>query len=74
MDTYVEGGFAYHTTMPTDAIRTFRDVFVESERNAGGFPALEANCWRLGMGVRQVCALSHRSQHLTESIDAPFCL
>ena len=54
MDTYVNGGFAYHTTMPTDALRTFRDVFVESQKHAGGFEALEASCWRLGMGVRQV--------------------
>ena len=32
MQSYLDGGFSYHTTMPTDAIRDFRDVFVETEQ------------------------------------------
>lgn len=52
MDTYVNGRFAYHCTMPTDALRTFRDVFYETE--AFGLKKCEAECWRLGNGVREI--------------------
>ena len=31
MHAYETGGHAYHTTMPTDALRTFRDVMLETE-------------------------------------------
>lgn len=30
MDAYNKGGFAYHTTMPTDALRDFHEVTVET--------------------------------------------
>jgi len=30
MDTYEKGGFAYHTTMPTDALRKFHEISVET--------------------------------------------
>jgi aspartate aminotransferase-like enzyme len=30
MDTYEKGGFAYHTTMPTDALRDFHEISVET--------------------------------------------
>lgn len=30
MDSYVNGGWAYHTTMPTDGIRDFHEVTVET--------------------------------------------
>ena len=32
MQSYLDGGFSYHTTMPTDALRDFRDVFMETEQ------------------------------------------
>ena len=31
MDTYEQGGFMYHATMPTDALVTFRDVMMETK-------------------------------------------
>lgn len=54
MGTYLNGGHSYYTTMPTDALRAFRDVAKETE--AVGLPAVEAECWRLGMGVRKILA------------------
>ena len=30
MDIYENGGFAYHTTMPTDALRDFHEISVET--------------------------------------------
>lgn len=30
MDTYEKGGFGYHTTMPTDALREFHEISVET--------------------------------------------
>ncbi len=32
METYEDGGHAYHATMPTDALTTLRDVMLETER------------------------------------------
>ncbi|KAJ8612579.1 hypothetical protein CTAYLR_007206 [Chrysophaeum taylorii] len=52
MGAYLAGGHMYHATMPTDAIRAFRDVVFETE-NFGLDKAQDA-CWRLGMGVRDV--------------------
>ena len=31
MDTYLAGGFSYHTTMPTDCLALFRDAAQETE-------------------------------------------
>ncbi len=31
MDAYLNGGHAYHATMPTDALRAFRDVVLETK-------------------------------------------
>ena len=30
MQTYENGGHAYHATMPTDALRAFRDTVLET--------------------------------------------
>mmetsp|Transcript_27735 Transcript_27735/g.85071 ORF Transcript_27735/g.85071 Transcript_27735/m.85071 type:complete len:417 (-) Transcript_27735:1282-2532(-) len=49
---YLKGGHAYHATMPTNVIRTFRDVVFETEDF--GLARAEAECWRLGNGVRDV--------------------
>lgn len=50
MEAYLNGGHAYHATMPTDALRDFRDTIVESA--AFGFEALRDAQWYLGDGVR----------------------
>lgn len=52
MAAYEAGGHAYHTTLPTDGLRAFRDTIVETK--AYGFEALKAAQWALGGQVRDV--------------------
>ena len=54
MATYEAGGHAYHATMPTDALRVFRDTMLETR--AYGFDRLKAAQWQLGNGVRAMLA------------------
>jgi len=54
MRAYEEGGHAYHATMPTDALRAFRDTM--SEIRDRGFEALRQAQWELGDGVRGMLA------------------
>lgn len=50
MDTYEKGGFGYHTTMPTDAIRDFHEISVETMKF--GIPELKAAQYELGDQMR----------------------
>ncbi|APE43026.1 class V aminotransferase [Sulfitobacter alexandrii] len=50
MKAYEDGGHAYHATMPTDALRGFRDTILETREH--GFARLKEAQWRLGDGVR----------------------
>ena len=50
MQTYEGGGHAYHATMPTDALRAFRDTMLETRDY--GFEKLRQAQWDLGNGVR----------------------
>lgn len=50
MEAYENGGHAYHATMPTDALRVFRDVMLETEKY--GFDKLKAAQAELGNKVR----------------------
>ena len=52
METYEGGAHAYHATMPTDALRHFRDALVEAE--GFGLEALKAAQIRLGQEVREL--------------------
>ena len=52
METYEGGAHAYHATMPTDALRHFRDALVEAE--AFGLAALKDAQIRLGCEVREL--------------------
>lgn len=52
MQAYENGGHAYHATMPTDALRTFRDAMKETE--ADGFEAVRAGQIELGRRVREL--------------------
>ena len=54
MMAYENGGHAYHATMPTDALREFRDTMLET-RNYG-FERLKEAQWKLGSAVRQMMA------------------
>ena len=50
MAAYENGGHAYHATMPTDALRDFRDTMLETRDY--GFERLREAQWALGEGVR----------------------
>lgn len=50
MKAYEDGGHAYHATMPTDALRAFRDTMLETKEY--GFERLREAQWKLGNGVR----------------------
>lgn len=54
MDAYENGGHAYHATMPTDALKVFRDVMLETQ--AYGFDKLKSAQQALGDGVRALMA------------------
>lgn len=52
MQAYENGGHAYHATMPTDALKAFRDTMVETRDY--GFERLRDAQWALGDGVRAI--------------------
>ncbi len=54
MQAYLDGGHAYHATMPTDALRDFRDTMLETK--AYGFDRLKDAQWALGNAVRAMMA------------------
>lgn len=56
MDTYENGGFGYHTTMPTDALRDFHEISVETLNV--GLPELKEA--QLNLGARSRGALDNR--------------
>jgi len=52
MVAYENGGHAYHATMPTDALKAFRDTMLETKEY--GFEKLREAQWALGDGVRNM--------------------
>ena len=54
MQAYEQGGHAYHATMPTDALTSFRDVMLETE--VYGFAKVMAEQQELGVRVRATLA------------------
>ena len=52
MQAYENGGHAYHATMPTDALKRFRDTMVETD--AYGFERACERQWELGRRVREL--------------------
>jgi aspartate aminotransferase-like enzyme len=50
MDAYEHGGFGYHTTMPTDALRDFHEISVETIKF--GLPELKRAQLELGHQAR----------------------
>lgn len=69
MAAYEGGGHAYHATMPTDALKGFRDAMAETK--AMGFEALKAAQWRLGDGVRAMLAERGVQSVAAEGFGAP---
>ena len=69
MQTYEGGGHAYHATMPTDALRGFRDTMVETRDY--GFDKLKENQWALGNAVRAMLAAKGVRSVAAEGFGAP---
>lgn len=69
MVAYENGGHAYHATMPTDALRAFRDTMVETKDY--GFDKLRDAQWALGNGVRAMLADKGITSVAAEGFGAP---
>lgn len=54
MEAYLAGGHAYHATMPTDALRVFRNAMLETKEF--GFDKLCDAQWQQGNAVRAMLA------------------
>lgn len=69
MQAYVNGGHAYHATMPTDGLRQFRDVMFEAKEF--GFDKLKAAQWQLGNDVRALLEAKGFGSVSAEGFKAP---
>ena len=69
MQAYEDGGHAYHATMPTDALRAFRDTMLETRDY--GFDKLQEAQWALGNGVRAMLADKGVTSVAEEGFGAP---
>ncbi|MBV7335156.1 aminotransferase class V-fold PLP-dependent enzyme [Chloroflexi bacterium TSY] len=69
METYENGGHAYHATMPTDALTRFRDVMKETE--AYGFAKARDHQQDLGDRVRALLVSKGFKSVAAEGFQAP---
>lgn len=69
MKAYENGGHAYHATMPTDALRAFRDTMLETQEY--GFERLKDAQWELGNSVRAILAAKGVVSVAAEGFGAP---
>ncbi|MBO6827630.1 MAG: alanine--glyoxylate aminotransferase family protein [Sneathiella sp.] len=69
MSAYENGGHAYHATMPTDALRQFRDTMLETEEY--GFDKVRDEQWALGNGVRGLMAQHQFRSVAAKGFEAP---
>src|SRR3546814_9414348 len=69
MEAYEKGGHAYHATMPTDALRGFRDAMQET--GAYGFAKVKAEQEELGARVRALFAARGFVSVAAEGFGAP---
>jgi aspartate aminotransferase-like enzyme len=69
METFEQGGHAYHATMPTDALAQLRDVMLETE--AYGFDKIRGEQEELGRQVRQLLVAKGFPSVAAEGFQAP---
>ena len=69
MEAYENGGHAYHATMPTDALKGFRDTMLEMEQF--GFDRLAQAQWDQGRRVRAALAERGVTSVAAEGFEAP---
>ena len=69
MQAYEGGAHAYHATMPTDALRRFRDIMIETREV--GFEKVKAAQYELGEKVRALLASKGIASVAAEGFGAP---
>jgi aspartate aminotransferase-like enzyme len=69
MQAYEGGAHAYHATMPTDALRQFRDIMVETREV--GFDKLKLAQQELGTKVRELLASKGIKSVAASGFEAP---
>jgi len=69
METFENGGHAYHATMPTDALAAMRDVMLETE--AYGFEKVSKEQQELGRRVRELLVAEGFPSVAAEGFQAP---
>lgn len=69
MQAYVNGGHAYHATMPTDALVKFRDAMLETKEL--GFDAIKSHQQELGEKVRALLASKGVKSVAAPGFEAP---
>ncbi|SLN34927.1 Soluble hydrogenase 42 kDa subunit [Pseudoruegeria aquimaris] len=69
MEAYEAGGHAYHATMPTDALRAFRDTMLETRKY--GFEKLREAQWEQGRRVRELLKRHGIRSVAAEGFEAP---
>ena len=69
MQTYENGGHAYHATMPTDALRAFRDTVLETREF--GYEQLKFAQWELGNKVRNYLSQKGIQSVAADGFEAP---
>ncbi|HSG89670.1 MAG TPA: alanine--glyoxylate aminotransferase family protein [Pseudomonadales bacterium] len=69
MRAYENGGHAYHATMPTDALRQFRDTMLETRDY--GFEKVRAEQIELGARVRELLEAHGYASVAAEGFKAP---
>lgn len=69
MQAYENGGHAYHATMPTDALKKFRDTMLESKEI--GFAQLKERQLELGQRVRKLFADNGYQSVAADGFGAP---
>lgn len=69
MRAYENGGHAYHATLPTDALKGFRDNMLETVSN--GLEPMREKQWELGGKVRELLAGKGFNSVAAEGYQAP---
>lgn len=69
MDTYENGGFGYHTTMPTDGLRDFHEISVETMKF--GIPELKQAQLELGRSARDALESKGLTSVAAPGFEAP---
>lgn len=69
MQAYLNGGHAYHATMPTDALTAFRDTMLETK--AYGFDKVKAEQIELGQKARAMLESKGIKSVAAEGFKAP---